>query len=905
MKKSIKYTLIGLMSLGGVSLITFSTVFGILKHKNAVIRKRDEKISTLNAQIQVLKSEIELLKDENTKLKNNVDALENVLKITNAIKDSSNSEINGLLTKLVNNTDENIKNSEYLEYIIKHTTKLKESNIANIELLLHKLEEIQNNNPEKYKNSFINTKIIQLQELIKNVEELQFSNSSEIKENIKSLNDFTAHYQRLNEELIIELNSLINSKNDEIAQLNLKINTTGEKLEKTVLTSIKTAKNQLESIDVMIEYVILLKEKSLKLISDKTNEDFVLNLTALLRSLSEYKEFLNSQITASQTSLNKAIQDNDYNDLITLDTDIYASKIKYWTQLLQNYNNLALDIYLAYYESTLKDLSDKEKEIDTLQIKNQQLTNDLNAAVREKAQAMANLKKLKEDLLNSFRNSLTSIIDSLQNISLTIENSDSTNKNELVQKLNIEIDKLRQLRSEFTDESFVSKYEPFVESALSTADEVIEEYKNTVLNPLKEEFQLTKITLDNTNKELIEAKELLKSKTLEIEKINDELSRARTNLDNKEIQFRTINKELNDTKEFLSNIRKQKNTSLVEMSHTIDQFEQKYNELKSIANQIINESIKEHLDVAELQSLITKVFRAKNVNSFEEMNSLSKEYLNHYSITFTKMLDLYKQLSEKRLITKDLLIANKDSNIEKLNSTIANLENEQNKILSEKLQLEEEIERGTFELGNSTKIIQNLEDQLRKTNKGEKTSVVNPFLDEDMNQMFSFKGKENLSWNDFNKATEVESSIVKNFNLVSNSNIEVFYFNKDTSSLESVILSPENNYSKRFDLSLRNIEFTYDSKMYQDFEATHLGSFTQEVHKTYNGKILNNSSSTYLSYVNGVLRISLVSKLKVQRWLEKSSDTNNLYEPIKNDIYSFMGGSANPQFVFVYAIAKK
>lgn len=329
MKKSIKYTLIGLMSLGGVSLITFSTVFGILKHKNAVIQKRDEKILTLNAQIQVLKSEIELLKDENAKLKNNVDALENVLKITNAIKDSSNSEINELLTKLVNNTDENINNSEYLEYIIKHTTKLKESNIANIELLLHKLEEIQNNNPEKYKNSFINTKIIQLQELIKNVEELQFSNSSEIKENIESLNDFTAHYQRLNEELIIELNSLINSKNDEIAQLNLKINTTGEKLKKTVLTSIKTAKNQLESIDVMIEYVILLKEKSLKLISDKTNEDFVLNLTALLRSLSEYKEFLNSQITVSQTSLNKAIQDNDYNDLITLDTDIYASKIKY------------------------------------------------------------------------------------------------------------------------------------------------------------------------------------------------------------------------------------------------------------------------------------------------------------------------------------------------------------------------------------------------------------------------------------------------------------------------------------------------------------------------------------------------------------------------------------------------
>ncbi|UUD36598.1 hypothetical protein NPA08_02105 [Mycoplasmopsis citelli] len=905
-KKILKNVLLasGVTSVFGGSIL--GTALGILRYKNSQLKDKEHTIVSLNSEIKLLKIQISDMQAENTELKNQISALEGVLKIVNAANDSQNGETNELLNKLINTTEESSlqisKNQEYQKYLQTHLNKLKNSLIVSVNVLLDKLKNLSELNSEKFQNAFLNTKITQLNELVKNINELDLSNTNNFSENSQFLNTYQKRYHDFNLELIENLNTLINQNKNSINELNSKISDTSKKLKESISKSIQTTINLNETITVLKKYTDLLLEKSLNLGSKSTSDNFKGNLEQLSKSLAEYQQFLQEQIKLTHESLKKANENNDYSNLVILDTDVFASKVKYFTQLSSNYSNLAINIYLNFYEESLRSIAEKDEQIDKISKEKEQLNNQINEANRQKTKALASLKKLKESLTTSFKNSLNSIITSLRNIDLAIQSSDATQKQHLSQRLNEQIINLEALRNEYSSDEFINRYEPFVESALKTADQVIQEYKDNILNKLKEEYKITKRQLDESNKALIEAKNLLNSKSDEINVVNAQLKKAKADLANKESEFIQITKQLEQTRDSLAQLKVEKNSSLSEMSATIDRYVLKYNQLKNTANTIIDEAIKQKLNVDNLRLLISKSFAPKDPQNFIQMNNLSKEYLAHYLNLFEEMIRLHKKVLEKRVHDQNLVITGQEDDISSYKLTINQNKAWIDKLTLDQLQLQSKIDQQKEQLAQSDQTIKELQEKINKSGLNANKTVTNTNLNQDYLREFHFQKREAISSNQFHNSFVDTDSYTQRFKIKPSQRIQVYYFNKNTKKMENFILTSQNSVKKLYN-KLQDLKVKFNSVSSNLIDLVTTGYYYENTTSTYEGDNDDSGSFFEVSYEDGYINVLTKASIKTKagKYLYASAGTS--LGGSSESPYSYDGGTAKSSLFFVSAIA--
>ncbi|WP_025755652.1 coiled-coil domain-containing protein [Mycoplasmopsis cricetuli] len=827
------------------SILSSSLIINFIKNK---------KIKFLKNEINILNLELENLKNENKKLKSQIFSLQEVLNLTNAVNLNSNEEVTKLLSQFVNSTNNQIKifDNDSLEYLKKYVDKLKKTTLNSINILLKKLFLIKENNTKNnYDNTLIVNQINLLENLKKNLINISFDNKENFKDSIYQINKITEHYHNLNSTFIERLNSVINEKNNLIKNIETKIQTTKDKLQNYVQKSIKTSEEMVETLNVIEKYLLSVIEKGVTFNDDNLNTEFLNNLNNLKIKINEYQKKIKQDIVKIKNSFENSKKIDDYSNLILLDTDIYAGKIKFYLQELNSYNFQFISIFLNYYKSSLTKIEELKNQVNNLDLEKENLNQKIIQSESEKTQAIVNLKKLKEDLTTSLLKSLENIIFSLQGISTTINNSTHQDKNLLVARLNKEILKLVDLKNEYTTDQFNSKYEISVEIAMKTANQVISEYKNNILDPLKKEYQKTKIQLENLEIKLTESKEILTLKSTQLSNVSKELQVTRNNLQSKENELSIILDKLKESKNNLDQLNLDKKNSLNNLNKTILDLEKRYLNLKELAVKLIEFAKDKKIDTNKLEQLIIYVFSTKNTENFQIMNQVLNEYIDKYNEFFSELLLVYSKLLTKKDQQSKLLIEKNDLLIE--SSKLVEIQ---------KIDLENKINSLEKELKESQKTINELKNKkIIQNNLQINSSVIKNF-----NKTTSWS-QEIISGYKFSENKKVKIEAKETFNIVNDNDITIQYYDNTSKTNKQIILTKTNNYSSKIYLPYYIFSpFILQSEIWHDNgDALYgYGGAEKEITK-YSNKVIENESFVETKFENNVLTIYIKSEITLQK----------------------------------------
>lgn len=704
MNKKKKVLIVGCALLFSGLVISSSIGLAYSLQRQKQIKKQQDQLESKNIEIVNLRSEIEalqtkvdVLKEENMRLKSQVNSLQEVINITNAANDGNN-QITKLLSSLVEDSKDTQENSKTIQYLQKHLETISKQRIEKMKILRDKIHSIAELKlVDQDITNYLNNVQKQIDNYIKNIQDLKIISKEKYKEQIQKLDTINARFIEMNLQLIEYLNQSIGSKNQHIDHINNNLLNTQTKLKESITKSILVVEQNIETLQSLIGYIDGIDKLGFSVLNlDEWNKKFNNDFKELRNQISKYIEFLKTQKKNAQTSLKKAIEQQNYQEIVILDKDLFAAKIRFYVEQTNIFNNKSHQLLLNLNKNLLDRIAQKEEQIAKLNNKNIELSDQLKTALQEKTIALANLKKLKEDLNSSFKNSINSIILSLRGISTTIKSSDHQNKDDLATRLDAEILKLENLLNDYVGEEFIRKYEPFVESAMKTANQVIEDYKNQILDPLKREFSEIQKDLEKAKQDLIVIQNELDASKNQYHIINKELEASKKVVNEKENKLLDISKQLVEKQLSLDIINGQKISNQREISNFIDEFIVKYNKLKLTAEELINQAIENNINTSTLNRLLKKSFAIKNENDFSQMSSLINEYIKQYQLIVDESFDLYQKIIRSTINKNNSEKASKNSIIESLNADIANLRLEKSAFEAIKQKLIDEIKKMTL-----------------------------------------------------------------------------------------------------------------------------------------------------------------------------------------------------------------
>ncbi|UUM24559.1 hypothetical protein [Mycoplasma sp. 3686d] len=136
-----------------------------------------------------------------------------------------------------------------------------------------------------------------------------------------------------------------------------------------------------------------------------------------------------------------------------------------------------------------------------------------------------------------------------------------------------QIQALKELKTKYSADNYTETFAPVVNKALESAQQVIEEYKQSVLDPLKQEYQNTLASLNSTKEQLEQANSQLKLKQSELETTQNSLKEVQRDLDQNKKTWET-------TQESLKTAQAQLSTLNEEVANNQKQAQQTYDSVK-------------------------------------------------------------------------------------------------------------------------------------------------------------------------------------------------------------------------------------------------------------------------------------------------------------------------------------
>ncbi|UUD36481.1 hypothetical protein NPA08_01445 [Mycoplasmopsis citelli] len=361
---------------------------------------------------------------------------------------------------------------------------------------------------------------------------------------------------------------------------------------------------------------------------------------------------------------------NDYSDVQNYDLDTVQ---KTFEKIFKEYDLVRSFIIPLYKKSNQEKglkIVDQAKQISSLESQNKTLQTQIDSLNTQKTNLEENLSKTKEDLMNHLNSVLENQIIVLSGIEQTIRSTDDLNAESLANRLKNQINTLKELKNKYTAENYAQTFTPIVNQTLAFAQQIIEEYKISIVVPLRFKYQNTLENLNTTKEQLQDIQLQLASKQKELEDtqnslalIQTQLSESKNSLVFTQNQLETLNNEITANKE--------------EALNNFNAIKAIYDNLKVKANTLINKA-NSSINLESLRTQLNQpILNIEDTDTLEERQSKIKSLINlstNFNNTYGDILQ--KDYDAKAKVLEDSITSLRTSKNE-LQGTVNSLQEKQ------------------------------------------------------------------------------------------------------------------------------------------------------------------------------------------------------------------------------------
>ncbi|WP_349402083.1 AAA family ATPase [Candidatus Phytoplasma solani] len=638
--------------------------------------KQELEISNLNIDIESFKTElnnkeVELKKITNISLSEK-NELQNQIQLQKTLISNNQTSFNDLQSKYTNiQTELKNKDNQLQEQRIKlqeqetqinfQTTKIQKQLQTNTfleEQIKEKQKEIlENKNLTEQQKKELNNKIDNLKKQFEK-QELEISNLNIDIESFKTkLNNKEAELKKITNISLSEKNELQNQI----------------QLQKTLISNNQTSFNDLQSKYTNIQTELKnkdnqLQEQRIKLQEQETQINFQ---TTKIQKQLQTNIFLEEQIKEKQKEIleNKNLTEQQKKEL---NNEIDNLKKQFEKQELE-ISNLNIDI-----ESFKTKLNNKEAELKKI----------TNISLSEKNE-LQNQIQLQKTLISNNQTFFNDLQSKYTNIQTELKNKDNQLQEQRIKLQEQET----QINFQTTKIQKQLQTNTFLEEQIKEKQKEILENKNLTEQQKKE-----------LNNEIDNLKKQFEKQELEISNLNIDIESFKTKLNNKEAELKKItNISLSEKNELQNQIQLQK-TLISNNQTSFNDLQSKYTniqtELKNKDNQLQEQRIKLQEQETQINFQTTKIQKQLQTNTFleEQIKEKQKEILENKNLTEQQKKELNNEIDnlKKQFEKQELEISNLNIDIESFKTKLNNKEAELKKItnisLSEKNELQNQIQ---------------------------------------------------------------------------------------------------------------------------------------------------------------------------------------------------------------------
>ncbi|UUD36618.1 hypothetical protein NPA08_02210 [Mycoplasmopsis citelli] len=656
----------------GVALGAIPTGVVLQKQNNALKAQNN----SLLVQIKQLREQNKLDQDNQKSLNAQNQRLQIMIKDlqeTNLSTKDFSASLDALANELNSgkNTEEIIKNVGYKQ-LKTPLLSFKNSLEEKINMLSDSLnDQLQNNNVLKQDTkNIIKDSINKGKNLLKSINENTFSDIESTKESlekiIKSQNIFLIQITNALELMSSQLNKNL----EQVKENTQNIKTRNKQIRSLIEQGNSTLNFYLEKIVELKNALITFKNSNFDNLQNLPSIKSIKDSIAQVSSFFDIKQVIISELL--KTSQNKLASINLENDFESpLLTYNLENVNQIFEQILSKYEQIRNNIIKLYNDENTKqsnELFTQNQLVKNLQSQKQQTDEQIATLSQSKSELEANIAAIKNDLMTNLGTMLDNQISSLSGIEDTIRSSSVNEAESLANRLKTQINALMDLKNKYTAENYKQTFAPTVQQALSSAQEVIEEYKKNILDPLKAEYQKTLANLNST-------KEQLSSTQFQLNVKHQELATIQSNLTSIQSELSQSKNFLETTKASLKSAQAELKQINSEVSNNKNQVKSAYDAIKSVLDNLKTKArtflaeVDQNLDV----SLLNNALR-EEVPAFNSKNSLGQMQLS-----VKKVIELSEKLNNAFVLAVEqnyvLKAQNQQQNINSLQKSKDQLEN--------------------------------------------------------------------------------------------------------------------------------------------------------------------------------------------------------------------------------------
>ncbi|UUM19742.1 MULTISPECIES: hypothetical protein [unclassified Mycoplasma] len=502
--------------------------------------------------------------------------------------------------------------------------------------------------------------------IVDSLNKTKFNDNESMIKALKAIKKAQNTYLNQFSNIITLLFNQINQYSQEINDLKKQISQRDNKIKEFAQKLIKNLRFNIRLITQFKKTLNSYDDFHLEEIDQVENKKIKNKVKTVLKLLNSKEDTFSDYLDAMIDSLDKAQEVNDYSNVKSY--DLYSVN-KGFERIVKEYELVRVSIISLL---TKKDqekstqILNQAQHIKELEFESQNLQTRINDLNNQKTALEESFAKNNQNLISTLVLILDNQISALTQIKTTIQDSQIENATNLANSLQEQIDILLELKNKHNPDDYTQTYTQSVNQALNSAQKVIDQYKQSVLNSFKEEYQITLNDLKTTQEQLQRTQVELTSKNQELlstqnllVQTENELSQTRTTLEKTQESLQTVQTKISDLNTQVLN-SKEKAKSTYDFAKEI------YNNIKSKATTFVAQA-DSNTDTSQLNTQLSQA-----LPEFDENSTLDQ-----MQASVKALIDMSTQLSN---VFNNAYQDSFNKKSEQLNTTLNSLNNG-NKVL--------------------------------------------------------------------------------------------------------------------------------------------------------------------------------------------------------------------------------
>ncbi|VEU74306.1 chromosome segregation protein SMC [Mycoplasmopsis citelli] len=550
------------------------------------------------------------------------------------------------------------------------------------------------------------------------------------KSGFKNLKDAVNAFDNLSKAQKIyfaQLNNSIDLMNNQISQheqqtnaLQTQITNRDGKIKELAQKLIQTLSFYLKLISQFKETLNDFNKLNLEQINPTKAQEIKAKVLQTLERLTIKENVFNELFNKMNSSLEQAQAKNDYSDIFSYDAVNVSNSFEEIVRDYEFIRSAVIPLYASENQDKTLQIMTQQKQIQALKNQSESLQTQVDNLAKTKTTLEANIVAIKNDLKNNLGSMLNNQITSLNGIESSIRSSNTNDATNLADRLKIQITALENLKNQYTADNYTETFAPTINQALTSAQEVIEEYKRSVLDKLKSEYQSTLENLTNTKKELTTTKSDLGLKNQELQNIQSSLTAVQAELAKNKENLQKTQDDLASAQNSLNSLNNQIATNKTTARTTYNAFKDVYDNLKAKATTLLG-VVQSDVDLTTLQNQL-----AQSIPNFDEDATLDQ-----MQASIKELIDFSTSLNNAY---GDVLQKDYDSQAQKQTQTIASLQTSKEQIQRELNSLNSELANNKTKAKSSYEAVKTVYDTLKSKAQNFLSQLDNSVNSDKLNQ---------------------------------------------------------------------------------------------------------------------------------------------------------------------------